>query len=141
MALFTAAASMLLSSCGGNKNADNPFFQEWDTPFGVPPFDKILPEHYIPALMEGMKLENAEIQAIIDNSEEPSFENTILAYSATGEFLSRVSYVFGGLSNANTNDELQRIDEEMTPLLSKHGNEISMNPLLFDKVKAVYDKR
>ncbi len=141
MTLLAAAATMLFASCGGNKNADNPFFQEWDTPFGVPPFDKILPEHYIPAFKEGMKLEMAEIQAIIDNTEEPTFENTIMAYSNTGQFLSRVSAVFGGLSGANTNDELQRIDEEMTPLLSKHGNEISMNPVLFERIKAVYDKR
>ncbi len=141
MTLLTTAAAMLFASCNGNKNADNPFFQEWDTPFGVPPFDKILPEHYIPAFKEGMKIEIAEIQAIIDNTKEPTFENTILAYSNTGAFLSRVDYVFGGLSSADTNDEMQRIDQEMTPLLSKHSNEISMNPLLFDKIKAVYDKR
>ena len=143
MTLFAAAASMLLaSSCGeGNKTDGNPFFAEWETPFGVPPFDQIKPEHFKPAYEEGMKRENAEIQAIIDNTEEPGFENVILAYDNSGEFLSRVSIVFGGLNGANTNDELQAINKEMTPVLSKHNNEISLNPKLFEKVKAVYDKR
>ena len=143
MTLLAAAASMLFaSSCGdGNKTVENPFFAEWNTPFGVPPFDQIKPEHYKPAYEEGMKRENAEIQAIIDNTEEPNFENVILAYDNSGQFLSRVRTVFGGLNSANTSDELQGINQEMTPILSKHGNEISMNPELFAKVKAVYDKR
>ena len=143
MTLLAAAASMLFaSSCGdGNKAAENPFFAEWNTPFGVPPFDQIKPEHYKPAYEEGMKRENAEIQAIIDNTEEPNFENVILAYDNSGQFLSRVRTVFGGLNSANTSDELQAINQEMTPILSKHGNEISMNPALFAKVKAVYNKR
>lgn len=142
MTLLAAAASMLLAtSCGDNKNADNPFFQEWNTPFGVPPFDQIRPEHYIPAFMEGMKLENAEIRAIVENKEEPTFENVILAYDNSGAFLSRVRTVFSGLNSANTNDELQRINEEMTPLFSQHSNEIALNAELFRKVKAVYDQR
>ena len=143
MTLIAAAASMLLaSSCGdGNPSAENPFFAEWNTPFGVPPFDQIKPEHFKPAYEEGMKLENAEIQAIIDNTEEPDFENVILAYDNSGAFLSRVGIVFSGLNGANTNDELQAINREMTPILSKHNNEIALNPELFEKVKAVYNKR
>ena len=143
MTLLAAAASMLLaSSCGeGSQTNNNPFFAEWKTPFGVPPFDQIRPEHFKPAYEEGMKRENAEIQAIIDNPDAPTFENTILAYDNSGAFLSRVRTVFGGINGANTNDELQAVNQEMTPVLSKHGNEIAMNPQLFARVKTVYDQR
>lgn len=141
--LIAAAATVLLaSSCGSEKKAgENPFFTEWNTPFGVPPFDKIKPEHFKPAVEEGMRLENEEIQAIIDNTEAPSFENVILAYDNSGEFLGRVTTVFSGLNGANTNSEIQAINEEITPMLTGHSNEISMNPALFAKVKAVYDMR
>jgi peptidyl-dipeptidase Dcp len=143
MTLCAAAASLLAAaSCGGgDKTAENPFFQEWDTPFGVPPFDRIAPEHFMPAYLEGMKRESAEIQAIIDNPEAPGFENVIEAYDRTGEFLLQVDVVFSGLNSANTNDSLQAVDEQVTPLLSRHNNEIAMNPQLFAKIKAVYDQR
>ena len=139
MILFSA---LLAFSCGdGNRTVENPFFTEWDTPFGIPPFDQIKPEHFKPAYEEGMKRKSAEIQAIVENAEEPGFENVILAYDNSGEFISRVGTVFGGLNSANTNDEMQAVNREMTPVLSKFSNEIALNPKLFEKVKAVYDKR
>ena len=139
MILFSA---LLAFSCGdGNRTTvENPFFTEWNTPFGIPPFDRIKPEHFKPAYEEGMKLQNAEIQAIVENTEDPGFENVILAYDNSGEFLSRVGTVFGGLNGANTNDEMQAVNREMTPILSNFSNEIALNTRLFEKVKAVYDK-
>ncbi len=132
--------AVLASSCG-QKAETNPFFAEWDTPFGMPPFDQIELAHYKPAVEEGIKRESAEIQAIIDNTEEPSFENVVLAYDNSGQFLNRVMMVFGALNSADTNPEMQALDEELTPMLTQHSNEIAMNPALFAKVKAVYDKR
>jgi peptidyl-dipeptidase Dcp len=141
--LLTAAAAMLfVASCGDrNRNADNPFFAAWDTPFGVPPFDRILPEHFVPAIEEGMRLENEEIRAIVESRDEPSFENVILAYDRSGLFLSRVATVFYGLNGANTNDELEAINRQITPMLSRHSSGIAMDPGLFARVKAVYDRR
>ena len=109
MALF--AASLVGASCGGDsKTADeNPFFSEWSTPFGMPPFDKIKTEHFIPAFEKGMELENAEIEAIVANPEAPTFENTILPYTERGEFSSRVSGAYGALTSSMMNDELKAV--------------------------------
>lgn len=134
--------AMITYSCAPKKSADtNPFFVEWETPFGVPPFDKIDNEHYIPAYEEAMKQHKAEIDAIVANSEEPTFENTILVYDKSGELLSKVSYVFNGLSSANSNDRMREIDKELTPKLTAHYNEINLNLDLFKRIKAVYEKR
>lgn len=119
----------------------NPFFSEFDTPFHVPPFDKIKAEHYMPAFLEGMKLEKVEIEVIVTNTDAPTFENTVVAYTRTGNFLSRVSSVFGGLGSANTNDELKAIAKELAPLRSAHGDEIRLNPVLFQRIKTVYEER
>ena len=83
---------------------ENPFFTEWTTPFGVPPFDEIKVEHYLPAIEEGIKQHDAEIDAIVANSDVPTFENTILEFDKSGELLDKVSSVFGPLSGADTND-------------------------------------
>lgn len=122
-------------------NNSNPFFSEFNTPFQVPPFDIIKAEHYMPAFIEGMKLEKAEIEAIVNNPEAPNFENTIVAYTRTGSFLGRVSSVFGGLSSANTNRELQAIAQKLSPIRSAHGDEIRLNPVLFQRIKAVYEMK
>jgi peptidyl-dipeptidase Dcp len=122
-------------------NNGNPFFSEFDTPFHVPPFDKIKAEHYMPAFLEGMKLEKAEIEAIVNNPEAPTFENTIIPYTRAGSFLGRVSSVFGGLSSANTTDELKAIAKKLSPIRSAHSNEISLNPALFQRIKTVYEQR
>ena len=124
-----------------SESMENPFLKEWDTPFGVPPFNEIKEEHYLPAIQEGIKQNEAEIQAIVDNSEEPGFENTILALDQSGELLEKVTGVFGPLNSANTNENMQALAREISPLITKHRDNISMNPALFAKVKAVYEKR
>ena len=120
---------------------ENPFFVEWDTPYGVPPFDKITEEHYVPAIQKGIEEREKEIEALVANSEEPTFENTILALDKSGALLNKVSGVFYPLSSANTNEKMQEIAREITPMLSKHRDNISMNPGLFKKIKAIYDQR
>lgn len=142
-AILLMASGMLFSSCK-QKTAcenDNPFFCAWDTPFEVPPFEKITSEHYLPAFEEGIKRHNAEIEAIIASEAEPTFENTILPLDKSGEFLGRVASVFYNLNGANTNDTLQKLAQTISPMLSKHRDNISMNPELFKRVKAVYDNK
>ena len=123
------------------ENAGNPFFTEYTTPFQVPPFDKVDTSHYFPAFIEGMKLHQAEIEAIATNSDEPTFENTILAFDKSGKFLTRVSKVFFNLNESTTNDKMQELALKLSPLMSKHGDDISMNPKLFARIQKVYDKR
>lgn len=120
---------------------DNPFFTEYTTPFQVPPFDKIDTSHYMPAFIEGMKQHNDEIASIVNNQDAPTFENTILAFDKSGELLTKVSKVFFNVMQANTNDNLQLIAQKISPMLSQHNDEISMNPKLFERIKAVYEKR
>lgn len=119
----------------------NPFFEKYNTPHGTTPFDRIKTEHYEPAIREGIRRQAAEIDAITHNNQAPTFENTILAYEQSGELLSRVITVFGNLRSAETNDELQDIAQKMVPLLSEHSNNISLNEKLFERVKAVYDRK
>lgn len=117
----------------------NPFFEDWDTSFGVPPFERIQEEHYMPAFEVGMKQHKQEIDAIVNNSEPPSFENTIESLDRSGAFLTRVERVFGNMASANTNQELQKIEQEVAPLLSKHNDDINLNEGLFRRVKTVYE--
>lgn len=119
----------------------NPFFEKYNTPHGTTPFDRIKTEHYEPAIREGIRRQAAEIDAITHNNQAPTFENTILAYEQSGKLLSRVITVFGNLRSAETNDELQDIAQKMVPLLSEHSNNISLNEKLFERVKAVYDRK
>lgn len=137
--------SLGLASCNTEEKLvshnDNPFFLEFDTPFQVPPFDKIEAVHYMPAFLEGMKLEKAEVEAIVSNPDAPTFENTVVAYSKTGAFLSKVSSVFGGLYGANTTPELQKLAKELSPLRSAHSNEIRFNQALFERIKVVFEQR
>lgn len=129
----------LLCSC--LKQEENPFFSEFDTPFQVPPFDKIKEEHYLPAFKEGMELQNMEIEAIVNNPETPTFENTIEAIESTGSLLGKVSRVFGVLNGSMTNDNMQNIAKEVAPLRSKHRDNIRLNEKLFQKIKAVYEQK
>ncbi len=121
--------------------SDNPFFNEWDTPFEVPPFDQIRTSHYMPAFLKSFDEQKQEIAAITSNPDEPTFENTIKPYIYSGELLTRVSRVFGGLNSAHTNDTLQEINKEVAPLLSKHNDDISLNEGLFQRVKTVFDNK
>jgi len=131
---------MMFAGCGEQK--ENPFFAgEYNTPFEVPPFDEIDNEHFLPAIEEGIQRHKAEIEAIVNNPEEPTFENTIVAYDKAGEMLSRVNSVFGGLRSAETNPRMQEIARETTPMLSAHSNSIRMNMDLFERIEAIYEQR
>ena len=144
---MAAGLAVVLGACNSSKKSDvaestpNPFFTEYTTPFGVPPFDKIEVAHYKPAFEKGMAEQKREIDAIVNNSEEPTFENTIVALDQSGELLTKVSYAFSGQSSVNTTDEIQDLEQELYPLLSAHSDDISLNPALFARVKAVYDKQ
>ena len=122
-------------------NAQNPFFEKYDTPHGTVPFDRIYAEHYEPAMREGMKRQMAEIEAIINNNETPTFENTIVALENSGELLGRVATVFFNLMGAETNDTLQTLAQTLAPMLDEHSNNINLNEKLFARVKAVYEQR
>ena len=130
--------SIMMMSCNQSKN---PFFEEYSTPYGSVPFDEIKVEHFMPAFQEGMKQQTAEIEAIVNNPEAPTFENTIEAMENSGQLLSKVSYVFSCLTGAETNDELTALSMEISPLLSAHGDNISLNDGLFQRVKAVYEQK
>lgn len=143
--LVIAGIALSLMACSGNKeksaDAVNPFFTEYATPFGVPPFDEIKLEHYKPAFLKGMEEQAKEIDAIVNARSMPDFENTIMALDQSGQLLRRVSAVFYGLNSANTSDEMQALSKELSPLLSKHSDDISLNPRLFERVKQVYDNK
>lgn len=115
------------------------FFTEFDTPFGTPPFDRIEFADYRPAFLAGMKEQTAEIEAIANNTEAPTFENTIVALDNSGRLLSRVSRVFFGLKSAETNDSIQALAEELSPLLSEHNDNIYLNEKLFNRIKTIHD--
>ena len=136
-----AIGNMLTIEAQETKQTMNPFFQAYNTPYEVPPFDKIKTEHFKPAILEGIKKHEAEITAIANSSEAPSFENTILAMENAGELLSKVNIVFGNLNSANTNDELQKIAKEVSPNLAAHNDNIYLNEKLFKRVKAIWDKK
>ncbi len=118
-----------------------PFTGPWTTPFGVPPFQQIKEEHFLPAFKEGMAREKAEIQAIVASKEPASFRNTIEAMERAGQDLERVGVVFGALSGAETNPRLQALNRELSPLLAAHRDDISLDPNLWQRVKAVWDQR
>ena len=119
----------------------NPFFSKYDTPHGTVPFHLINLEDYEPAIVKGMARQKAEIDAIINNPEIPTFANTIEPYELSGEMLNRVSTVFGNQLSANTSPKLQDLANKLMPMLSEHENDISLNPQLFARIKAVYDNR
>lgn len=122
-------------------NNQNPLLSEQNTPYGVPAFDKVKTEHYMPAFEEAIAQNKAEIEAIVSNPAEPTFDNTIVALDRSGELLDRVSGVFFNILEADGNDEMNRIAEEVTPLLSELSDGILLNEGLFRRVKAVYDQR
>ncbi len=124
----------------GSKDV-NPFFTEFDTPFEVPPFDQIMPEHYIPAFERGMELEKENVEALLSNTEEPTWENTIVPLDNAGLELERVSSVFFSQTSTNTNSELQEIQMEISPRLAAHGDDIALDPRLFEKIKVIYNNR
>ncbi len=131
---------MMLAACG-KKEATNPFFVEWDTPFQVPPFEKIKTEHLKPALEEGMAQQLAEIEEITNNPEAPTFENTIAALDYTGSLLTKVLYVYSNFNSALITPEIEVLALEMSPKLSAHSDNISLNANLFQRVRTVYEQK
>ncbi|MDP2914754.1 MAG: M3 family metallopeptidase [Candidatus Aminicenantes bacterium] len=115
----------------------NPFFTAWTTPFETPPFEKIKEAHYLPAFQAGMDQQKKEIEAITGDPAAPTFANTIETLEKSGELLTKVGNVFFNLTSANTNDEMQKIESTVAPLLAKHQDDINLNPQLFGRVKAV----
>jgi peptidyl-dipeptidase Dcp len=122
-------------------NPDNPFFRPYGTPFNVPPFDRIKTEHFLPAIEEGIAREQAEVDAVVNDTGKPTFANTIAALDHTGIFLSEVNAVFGSLQGALTNKDLQAVARQTAPMLAAHRDNIALNEKLFARVKAVYDDR
>ncbi|HRR94242.1 MAG TPA: hypothetical protein P5348_09650 [Bacteroidales bacterium] len=132
----------VLTGCKNRTMNENPFLNEsYNTPFEVPPFDKIKAGHYKPAYLKGMEEQKKNVQAIINNPQAPTFENTIKALEYSGELLTKVSRVFGSLNSAHTNDTLQAINKEMAPLLARHRDDINLNDSLFRRVQQVYENR
>lgn len=130
--------ALMVTSCN---NSRNPLLEEWDTPFGIPPFSEVKIEHYKPAVLAAIEEHNKEIEAILNNPEAPSFENTIVALDNSGALFSRVYSVFGSETSINSTPELMAVETELAPIVSAHFNEISMNEQLYQRVKAVYDNR
>ena len=126
---------------GGKLKNTNPFYKKSELYMSYPPFDLIEDEHYLPAFTKGMSDHLKEIDLIINNSEKPTFENTILAIELSGELLNRVATVFYALTSANTNDEMEKIRVEIAPKLSAHNDKILLNPKLFKKVEEIYNER
>ncbi len=136
--VFAAGVALAtVTSC----NMENPLLTESKLPYGAPQFDKIRNEHYLPAFEQGISEAKAEIDAIADNPEEPTFENTVEAMEYAGQTLERVSAIFFNLMEADTDDEMQKIAEEVSPKLTEYSMYVSLNEKLFQRVKAVYDKR
>lgn len=135
-------ATILTTGCKSDKeNLPNPFFEEWTTPYGVPPFDRIRAYHYEPAFERAMSLHDEQIEAITAETDEPTFANTLAVYDASGRMLDDVSNIFSMLCAADTSERMQEIEERMMPRLAAHYDKILMNDALFARIKHVYDKR
>ena len=137
-------ALFLIASCQQKSTLDpniNPFFQEWTTSFEVPPFLDIRDEHYMPAFEKGMAENLEEIDAIVNNANEPTFANTIEALERTGTLLTKVQRVFSNLASSNTNPQLQELQRELSPLLSAHYDKITLNQDLFSRIDKVWKSK
>lgn len=137
--MLILSSLLVITAC--NKEETNPFLTEWDTPFGTPPFDKIKTEHYLSAYEAALAEQNDEINAIINNNEEPTFENTVVALDQSGSLLRKVSRVFSAMNGAMSNEEMQAISKEISPKITKHKDDINLNSDLFNRIEAVYNKK
>lgn len=127
----------MMAACTQTKN--NPFLEEWNTPYGIPPFEKIQLTDYIPAVKAGIEEQNKELEAILGNQEAPTFENTVAAYELSGKTLTKTTAVLFNLQETEGSDEMNKVVEEATALMTEHEDNISMNKAFFERVKAVYD--
>ena len=142
--LIFISALLVIVGCKQTSTLDpniNPFFQEWKTPYEVPPFMDIKDEHYMPAYKKGMEDNLKEINAIVQNTEPPTFTNTIEELERSGKLLSKVGRVFSNLASSNTNPQLQELQRELSPMLSAHSDKILLNKDLFKRVEAVWQDR
>ncbi|HLR77172.1 MAG TPA: hypothetical protein VK106_05890, partial [Balneolaceae bacterium] len=146
---ITALTLFVFVSCKDGNNANrssganykNPLMQESTLPFEVPPFDKIQTSDFLPAFEAGMEQQLEEINIIATNEATPTFENTLVALEKSGQLLTRVQHVFGILTSANTNPDLQEIQQEIAPQLAAHYDAIYLNDSLFERVKTIYNNR
>ena len=135
--ITTCAAAIVCGSAMAK--GGNPFLGKYTTPYGIPPFEQIKVEHYKPAFIKGIEEHKKDIDAIVNNKKTATFENTIAALDRSGELLNKVASVFYGQNSACTSDEMQAVSREISPLLSQHSDDITMNAALFKRVKYVYD--
>ena len=138
--IVMAAIAVVACGCGQQKS-DNPLFNEFDAPHGIAPFSEITIDHYREGMLRGMEEHKAEIEAIVNNPEAPTFENTIVALDQCGKLLSKVRGTFSPLSNSNSTEEIRNLQKEMSPISSAHSDDINLNPELFARVKAVYEQK
>ena len=136
-----SAIAVTLSACNSNKMEQNPFLADYTTQYGIPPFDQIKYEHYLPAVEKGIAEQNAEIEAIIANPATPDFENTILALDNSGQLLNKVAYVFFALSESDNTPEMQELNPKISSLLTAHSDNMGMNADLFNRIHDVYNRR
>ena len=129
----------MLSAAAASCSRNNPFLEEWNTPYGIPPFDEIQLSDYIPAVTAGIEQQKKELDAILANPDAPTFDNTVAAYEYSGEILTKVSLVLFNLQETEGNEEMDKVVEEATALMTAHEDEMSMNKAFFERVKAVYD--
>lgn len=141
IALVSLMAMITATGMAQPKDGGNPFFKEYNTPFKVPPFNLIDTSHYIPAFEKGIKEQQAEIDAIVNNPKAPTFQNTILPFDQSGKLLEKVGSVFYSLNGANTSPALQAIARKISPITTKHHDNISLNEKLFKRIKTVYENR
>lgn len=133
--------SVIILSTISCKQSKNPLLEEWDTPFQTPPFDKINAGHFKPAIIKAMEIHNKEIDKIIKDKNEPTFENCIVKLDNSGEKLYEITLILFNMIEANSNDTLEQIAQEISPMLSKHNDEILLNEKLFEKIKILYDDK
>ena len=139
--LIMAVALAAVSCNTQTKEQGNPFYAEWKTPFGVPPFDQIRNEHYLPAIDSGIALARLQIAEITANAEAPTFANTVAQYDRAGELMSKVAYVFYSQTSANTNDTLEALQMEIAPKMSAFSDEVLLNAELFSRIRTVWENR
>ena len=136
--MIAAAMAIAMCGCSGTKS-DNPLFNEFTAPFGIAPFSEITIENYREGMLKGMEEQKAEIEAITNSKDAPTFENTIVALDQSGELLRKVRGTFGPLSSSNSTDQMRDLEKELSPLFSAHSDDMYMNEKLFARVKSIYD--
>ena len=139
--IATLSLLAMLTACQTSSTKENPLLTESTLDYQAPDFSKIRPAHFVPAIEEGIRIQLAEIDSITSNTAAPTFENTVLAYEKSGRLLARATSILSGLVGADGTEELQKIDEETTPMLSAHHDALLLNEKLFARIKAVYDQR